>query len=81
MVERYNGMLRSGIHKLLVDCKEANWVQLLPEVLLGLRFLPSQVGLLPYTLAYKVEPTWPVAEGQLRGVAEPLVGSKGMSGE
>ena len=56
-------------------------MQLLLEVLLGLRFLPSQVGLLPYTLAYKVEPTWPVAEGQFRGIVEPLVGSKGMSVE
>ena len=74
-------MLRSGIRKLLVDCKESNWVQLLPEVLLGLHFLPSQVGLSPYTLAYKVEPTWPVAEGQFRGIVEPLVGSKGTSVE
>ena len=65
----------------MVDCEEANWVQLLPEVLLGLRWLPSRVGLLPYTLAYKAEPTWPVAEEQLRGVVEPLVGSKGMSVE
>ena len=26
MVEWYSGMLHSGIRKLLVDCKEANWV-------------------------------------------------------
>ena len=81
MVVRYNGMLCSGIRKLLVDCKEVNWVQLLPEVLLGLHFLPSQIDLSPYTLAIKAEPTWPVAERHFRGIVEPLVGSKGMSVE
>ena len=45
-----------------------HWSEVLPEVLAGMRLLPTRVGLSPFTLLYKQAPRWPLGEGAVVGV-------------
>ncbi len=69
LVERYNGVIKTGLRKLASQLAGSNWMDHLPEVLAGLRFLPTHLGISPYTLAYKQEP---------RCLVEHLAGPKVM---
>lgn len=53
LVERYNGILESGFRKLKSVCPEGQWDDFLPEVVAGLRMLPSSLGLSPFVITYK----------------------------
>jgi hypothetical protein len=53
LVERYNGVLRSGIRKMLTCAPDVPWTDHLPAILAGLRFLPTRLGLPPAWVAFK----------------------------
>ena len=53
MVERYNGMIRSGFRKMLINMPHGSWDTFLPDILAGLRFLPTSIGLSPFFMTYK----------------------------
>ena len=53
LVERYNKCLKEGLRKMLIMAPQASWLEVLPEVLMGLRALPSRVGLSPYLICFK----------------------------
>lgn len=55
LVERYNGVLRSGLRKMLVETPEVPWTDLLPSVLAGLRYLPTRLGYPPAWVVFKQE--------------------------
>ena len=65
MVERYNGVIKAGLRKLASGLAGTTWMEHLPEVLAGLRFLPSHLGVSPFVLSHKQEPKCLVE--QLRG--------------
>ena len=56
MVERYNGVVKAGLRKMEAACRSGEWITHLPEVLAGMRFLPTSLGVPPYVLAFKQEP-------------------------
>ena len=56
MVERYNGIILSGLRRMSAAVPGAPVQDLLPEVLAGLRFLPRRVGYQPYLLVFKQFP-------------------------
>lgn len=52
-------MLRSGLRRLVTAIPGAEWWQVLPDVVRGLRILPnSVVGLSPFALVFKQHPRW-----------------------
>ena len=53
MVERYNGLIQSGFRKMLVNTPHGSWDTFLPDILAGLRFLPTSIGLSPFFMTYK----------------------------
>ena len=53
LVERYNGIIRSGLSKVLAAMPSATWGEALPDILAGLRLLPTRIGLSPYYLVFK----------------------------
>lgn len=55
LVERYNGVLRSGLRKAATFKPSIPWTELLPAVLAGLRFLPTRLGYPPAWIAFKQE--------------------------
>ncbi len=61
LVERYNGVLRSGLRKMAAAHPSVPWTDLLPSVLAGLRFLPTRLGFTPACVVFKQA---------VRGVAE-----------
>ena len=65
LVERYNRVVKEGLRKLTTLSPTASWDELLPEVLAGLRMLPTKVGWSPHLLCFKQPVTWlgPVAGG------------------
>ena len=52
-VERYNGVLRAGLRKLVDTLGERPWTECLPQVLAGMRFLPTRLGYPPAWLVFK----------------------------
>ena len=40
IVERYNGIIVSGLHRMLVELPGVGWPKVLPDVLAGLSMLP-----------------------------------------
>ena len=53
LVERYNGVIRRGLRKQLAAMPGIHPKEALPEVLAGLRMLPTRIGLSPFLLLYK----------------------------
>ncbi len=58
LVVRYNKALKEGLRKMLTMFPEALWEQVLPEVLAGLRALPSRSGISPFLACFKQPPNW-----------------------
>ena len=56
LVEHYNGVLCHGLRKQLAAMPGIHPKEALPEVLAGLRMLPTRIGLSPFLLLYKYEP-------------------------
>ncbi len=65
LVERYNKVVKEGLRKLSSLQPNLAWDELLPEVLAGLRMLPTRTGASPHLLCFKQPATWlaPVAGG------------------
>ena len=61
-MERYNGCIKAGFRRLKAALPEGEWYEFLPDVLAGLRMLPSSLGLSPFLVAHKQEPHWPAGE-------------------
>ena len=57
LVERYNGLVVTGLRRMLAACPEAHWTEVLGEVVAGLRFLPNRAGFQPYVAVFKQYPT------------------------
>ena len=56
-VERYNLTLRQGIRKMTTWVRGAEWWDVLPDIVRGLRMLPhSTLGLTPFALVFKQHP-------------------------
>lgn len=53
LVERYNRVVKSGLRKLISEVPDTNWTEHLPEVLAGLRMLPTKTGLSPHLICFK----------------------------
>ena len=53
MVERYNGIIESGFRRMKSVCPDGTWHQFLPEIVAGLRMLPSSLGYSPFLIIYK----------------------------
>ena len=53
LVERYNGVLKSGLRRMMAADPSGHWINHLPDVLAGLRFLPTILGYSPFLLVYK----------------------------
>ncbi len=70
LVERYNRVVKEGLRKLTTLSPTASWDELLPEVLAGLRMLPTKVGWSPHLLCFKHPKTWlgPVVGGATEDV-------------
>lgn len=60
MVERYIGVIKAGFRKMKVSFPEGEWIDFLPDILAGLRVMPSRSGYSPFLLVYKQEAHWPV---------------------
>ena len=58
LVERYNKVVKEGLRKLAHLQPQAAWDELLPEVLAGLRMLPTKTGASPHLLCFKQPATW-----------------------
>lgn len=56
LVERINGLIVSGLRRVLVEVPEADWEAVLADVLAGLRFLPTRLGWQPFVLVFKQHP-------------------------
>ena len=41
------------------------WYDYIPEIMAGLRMLPSRIGVSPFVIAYKQEPRWHTIRGEL----------------
>lgn len=52
-VERINGLIRQGIRKMATAMQGGAWVDGLPLILAGLRFLPNYLGHTPAVLVFK----------------------------
>jgi hypothetical protein len=55
LVERYNGVIKAGLRKMAALHPTITWVDLLPTVLAGLRFLPTRLGVPPAWIVFKQE--------------------------
>ena len=53
LVERYNGVIRGGLRKLQAADPGRSWVEVLPTVLAGMRFLPTRLGYPPAWIVFK----------------------------
>ncbi len=58
LVERANRVIREGIRKMMSACEGGCWVDVLGEILVGTRLLPTRCGWSPFVLVYKQEPRW-----------------------
>ena len=59
IVERYIGVLKAGMRRMKVAFPQGEWYQFIPELIAGLRVLPSKSGYSPFLLVYKAEANWP----------------------
>lgn len=53
LVERYNRTIKEGIRKMITLVGEIAWDEVLPEVLAGLRMLPTRLGVSPHLIVFK----------------------------
>ncbi len=53
LIERYNRSLKEGIRKMTTLVGEIAWDEVLPEVLAGLRMLPTKLGVSPHLMIFK----------------------------
>ena len=61
LIERYNREVKQGLQRLLDHVQGAKWYEVLPDVMLALRLLPTiTTGCSAYELVYKQAPTLPV---------------------
>ena len=67
LVERYNGVICRGLQKQLAVTPGIHLKEVLPEVLVGQRILPTRVGLSPFLLLFKQKPRWPLGEATMLG--------------
>ena len=56
LVERYNGIIYAGLRKMFAPLPGVPWQEYLPEIFVGLRLLPTKIGLSSFFLLYKQEP-------------------------
>lgn len=56
--ERYNAVIEAGIRKMTSASTGGVWVEFLPSVLAGMRYLPTYLGYPPFTLVFKEGPVW-----------------------
>ena len=56
LVERYNGIIVSGLRRMKAAVPDASWDEVLPEVLAGLRQLPRRLGFQPHLMVFKQYP-------------------------
>ena len=52
-MERYNGIILSGLRRLAAAMPGVAVADVLPDVLAGLRFLPRRVGYQPFLVVFK----------------------------
>ena len=67
LVERYNGVIRRGLRMQLAALPGIHPKEALPDVLAGLRLLPTRIGYSPFQLLYKQTPRWPLGDVQVIG--------------
>ncbi len=61
LIERYNREVKAGLRRIITMCPRAQWYEALPDVIRGLRILPTTTtGFSPFQLTFKQEPTLPV---------------------
>ncbi len=65
LVERYNACIKAGFRRMATVCPDGKWFEFLPEILTGLRMLPSRSGYSPYQLVYKCSPHFPFLQGHV----------------
>ena len=56
LVERYNGIIVSGLQHMKAAVPDTTWGEVLPEVLAGLGHLPHRLGFQPHLLVFKQYP-------------------------
>ncbi len=60
-VERMIRTIKSGIRKVLAGVEDSRWWEIYPDVLRGMRSLPSRAtGYSPHLLVFKTTPALPV---------------------
>lgn len=70
LVERYNGVIKNGLRMMARVAPTTPWTEHLPQVLAGLRFLPTRLG---------YPPAWVVYKQDVQGLPEAL--GVGLGGE
>ena len=58
LIERYNCTLKEGIRKMTTLVGGIAWDEVLPEVLAGLRMLPTKLGVSPHLMIFKQPVRW-----------------------
>jgi hypothetical protein len=53
VVERYNRVIKQGFRKLMTEFPGTSWRDHLPDILAGIRMLPTTTGLSPYLICFK----------------------------
>jgi hypothetical protein len=53
LVERYNRAIKEGLRKMVTLVGEIAWDEVLPEILAGLRMLPTLLGASPHFIVFK----------------------------
>ena len=53
LIERYNRCIKEGLRKMSTLVGTIAWDEVLPEVLAGLRMLPTRLGVSPHLLIFK----------------------------
>jgi transposase InsO family protein len=53
LIERYNRSIKEGLRKMSTLVCTIAWDELLPEVLAGLRMLPTRLGVSPHLIVFK----------------------------
>ena len=61
LIERYNREVKAGLRRIITMCPRAQWYEALPDVIRGLRILPTTTtGFSPFQLTFKQEPALPI---------------------
>lgn len=53
LIERYNRVIKEGLRKMVTLVGTIAWDEVLPEVLEGLRMLPTRLGVSPHLMIFK----------------------------